>query len=1522
MEIAALLTVYGPALLEGALKQAGRAGAQHALVRLKRHMLVRRAAKKAARSLGRRPGLRAIRKQLVIWADSGPYVSALQSWTSGQTTDPAKFVGHFVQSTGFSTGGGQEHTREVATLLLETFLTALLDETVEGEGGSPTQTHYLDGRRASSDVQTRASIERLAEAIDGCPRLDAEWFRAKADRTIRAADRRYTPNVHVPLPVEQAFEGLARTPGFYRTVRSLVTDVVRKAGEADQATAAVALSDTDAPSFLPAANQLSALLSPVAPSMQFPSREAAEIANKLFHDAEITSGLYYREGRFRKGERGDEPREADDVLMQRARERCLDLHRAALEVVRAMEQGAGRAAETSALLLTGAAGTGKTHLLCRVADVRTGAGLPTVLVLGQHLGRGEPWAQILAELGLDTTPEGFLDALDAAGRAAGQCALLLIDALNESETRDQWLTRLPQLVRDIQTRPHLALAVSVRSDYLDLVVPASLREGDALARVDHRGFAGHEREAADRYFSAYGVTPPATPILTPEYSNPLFLKLLCEGLERRGLDAIPEGLDGQSALVDFFVDALDAPEALPAVLDLDPTTKPVRSAADRLAARMAATASDRLPRAEAVATVNEATPDRRWSQSLYRHLVSEGLLREDPDYGADPPADTAAFAYERLGDHLVAQHLVREVADADGLRAAFDPSGPLHPFVADHTASNRYVGLLTSLAILVPERFGVELPDVVPDPSLEGVDDALVYGLLWRRGDTVTDRTRDCVRDALRRDPRLDDAVVYTRLTLAVRPGHPINADALHAQLSALPMAERDAGWAVAIERDLGHDDASLAWRLVGWAERGGEGATPETVRLAGLTLAWFLSSPHRPLRDRTTKALVALYEDRLDALPALLRAFDGADAPYVVERLYAVAYGCAMRNRTGNPEAIGRLAQAVYDLAFAGAPPVHILTRDYARGVVECALSAGQPLDGDPDRARPPYESEPLGSLPSDDEVEALLDTLEPDGDAEQAGLAALNSSVRGFGDFSRYIVGESPSSLDWRSRTLDDPTPTLDDELDTFAAALSPEQANAYHVWRERHDNPPPRLPPIEQPTVRDNEDGTFTHSIPLWTLPKEYEEECDRLADALVALLSPDQADAFRDRLRPHIERPERDPYPFDLAGLKNWIFSRVLSLGWTPERFGRFDAGHARHHWRRDATAKSERFGKKYQWLAYHEALARIADHHEYTDPYDNEPKRVVPYAGPWRHFLRDIDPSCLLAHTTEKANEGDPFWPPTACGLWGDGLADADWLRQDHDLPDLARFLAVQDTDGQNLLALRFTMTWKDPGGGSREVWAHVTSALVPVDRLDEATEFGHRWRGSPSSTAGWIPWPHDPDHVVFLGEWHWAPAYHALRFEPETLGPGEVTDRGDDHAVPFPFEPTTETYKGTSQYDASLDERGIHLHLPAPGLARRLGLRWDGRAAWLDAAGRRVVYDPTPYVGPPEDSRSVLLVTRDAAEALRRDHGLALVWSVAGEKQRLEMGGGPVGHQRFFGAYRLRDGIPVGKLYAQFHPHG
>ena len=62
-----------------------------------------------------------------------------------------------------------------------------------------------------------------------------------------------------------------------------------------------------------------------------------------------------------------------------------------------------------------------------------------------------------------------------------------------------------------------------------------------------------------------------------------------------------------------------------------------------------------------------------------------------------------------------------------------------------------------------------------------------------------------------------------------------------------------------------------------------------------------------------------------------------------------------------------------------------------------------------------------------------------------------------------------------------------------------------------------------------------------------------------------------------------------------------------------------------------AGKPERMGKKYQWIAYHEILAYLADHFQYREQYA-EDENDQHYQGPWQLHVRDIDPSCTVRGT--------------------------------------------------------------------------------------------------------------------------------------------------------------------------------------------------------------------------------------------------------------------------------------------------
>ena len=94
--------------------------------------------------------------------------------------------------------------------------------------------------------------------------------------------------------------------------------------------------------------------------------------------------------------------------------------------------------------------------------------------------------------------------------------------------------------------------------------------------VRHTGFADRSYHAARAYFEHYSVTLPSTPLLQPEFNNPLFLKLFCQSLSGKTPREIPSGFYGISEVFSGLLD--DVNTRLSTRLDYNPNDKHVHAA--------------------------------------------------------------------------------------------------------------------------------------------------------------------------------------------------------------------------------------------------------------------------------------------------------------------------------------------------------------------------------------------------------------------------------------------------------------------------------------------------------------------------------------------------------------------------------------------------------------------------------------------------------------------------------------------------------------------------------------------------------------------------------------------------------------------------------------------------------------------------------------------------------------------------------------------------------------------------------
>jgi hypothetical protein len=378
------------------------------------------------------------------------------------------------------------------------------------------------------------------------------------------------------------------------------------------------------------------------------------------------------------------------------------------------------------------------------------------------------------------------------------------------------------------------------------------------------------------------------------------------------------------------------------------------------------------------------------------------------------------------------------------------------------------------------------------------------------------------------------------------------------------------------------------------------------------------------------------------------------------------------------------------------------------------------------------------------------------------------------------------------------------------------------------------------------------------------------------------------------------PARQPTASS-AEARRWITWRAHDLGWTPERFARFERETPSRDRREHVI---ERVGKKYQWIAYHELTGRLADLVAVNGGFNDGPQ---PYRGPWQVGTREMDPTILVTRTEERDTSSQPgtWWSPHA-SRWREDppVARIAWMRdRDRDVPEPVEQLSVQDPEGRRWLVLEITaaQNQKIVNEGEtvllRMAWHKVRSLLVKradAERLIAILKASEQDRDHPPEVE--LPWQ------GYLGEYAWHPAYEEVE---------GVWRMGEEQIEVFGT--TADRHVERSGHDYSVEE-SVRLTLPAPRLMRGLELRLadDRSLAFCDAAGTVQFKDPSAEAAGP----SAAVVDHDALSAFLQREELEVVWILSGQKSA--HGGRPHrsgwgGHLDYWGIYRFGgDGITGG----------
>lgn len=1222
------------------------------------------------------------------------------------------------------------------------------------KGAEDTEFIYW-GKHELLDILSKKENEGLAYFWFHKNEFTEKDFEEQNEKAISALGSRYTPELNIELDIAKVFDGLSRNHRFEERLKGKLTKF-KNAWQRVKIPMTERKSETVlelSQSVNDAIEEGKNIVFGGIEQLPFSSLKAK--IESVGNSAQVIIEYFEKKQSESKGDKiVNKEIESYNYVIRDLR----DFYYESCRLSDYLGDTECKAANNPFLLVDGEAGVGKSHLLADVVESRRKDGRCSLLFLGQHFNASDdPWTQIFKQIKFKGTETEFLQALEAKAESTGHRVIIFIDALNEGGGKVLWNNYISSFIQQIRRYKWLGLVLSIRTTYNKAIFED--KETKDILRITHRGFESRSFDAIKVFFKNSKIALPTVPLLLPEFKNPLFLKFFCDGLHRNGLTRIDDGMQGISSIINLFIEGVEKDLSSPRKRDYMPELHIVRKAVNALIDYQVENLTNEVPLDKAIELTNSIKTDKFKDGELLYELVSYGVLTRNLKYIAVNKYEEVVYlSYERFNDFLIAQRMLEKT---DSVEAA------VNNLVRDKHNLWYYAGIIESLAIIIPEKEGREIYEVIPDVQDDNINiiaDSVLKSLLWRKKSTIGEKLVDYFNKEM--DSQFFVDFLSTLIQVAPIAGHYFNAEFLHRNLMKWTMAERDKRWSINL-RPISSERDNPVDTLITWAKEDyrQEAIDANAKFLTGVVLLWFTTCMDRRIRDNATKGVIALVRNDVGLMIKLIDKFEGVNDPYVVERIYAAAYGCALLS--DNFEKLPDLAKCVYNHLFnvEGEVYPNALVRDYAKGVIEYTLTKFPELKLGEKPYIPPFKTAFPKSFPSDEEIKAYSKDDEK-GKSITPGIDGILSSMvteHGYtiyGDFGRYV----------------------------------------------------------------------FQSHLSCWELDSQ------KLSNLAV-----------------------------------KWIMEQY---GYKEEFFGEYDSNVG--YGRMRQVYPGERVGKKYQWIAFHEMVARVSDNYQMRDTWNNQ---EIKYNGTWEPYIRDFDPSMLVSKRIPNWFEKETkyWWNRQEYSEWNGELSS--WIRTYDNLPKPEKVIETVDNDGVHWLALQAMPDWTEPHEEGeniyRNLWYQIRSYIVDEEKFGDFA----LWALDQNFSGRWMPESSDR-YEMFSREYYWSSVYQY--YDKEGITAREISDNKNKRKI-ADVELSCINFLWESEYDYSKPDTVSYLK-PSKSLFEGLDMRYsevDGEL--LDENGNILCFDTSTN----HNSHSNLLVRKDALMEYLKTNHKRILWAVIGEKNIL-----------------------------------
>lgn len=666
-----------------------------------------------------------------------------------------------------------------------------------------------------------------------------------------------------------------------------------------------------------------------------------------------------------------------------------------------------KAFSTDTLVITGEAGIGKSHSIAHfVYNHFYLQNKICIFVLGQHLNDHlDPVLMLEKYLHIPYTIQRFLEELNKVAEENNCIIPFIIEGINEGYHSEVWKEYFEGLVGIFENYKRIKLIISIRETYIKKCLPEKYKGRDKTLIIEHRGFADDTTQVVSEFFNYYGIDKPTFPILYSDFYNPLFLHTLCKTIKGYGKVKFEE----YSSFSEIFKGYLSIIERIISVrCKYQMGLKLVKKSVDKIIEYSLGNNDVYGIKVDKFYEIVSEVVEKFGVllTEFVQAMIENGLFYTEI-YGYDGDEEYIQFAYEKYHNIFAAQYLISNISTKEELNDSI-LNGKLSKYFLKMNS-----GIVEELFILVPEKYEIELLEMLDEERAEKVLDSFLNSLVWRKKTTISlETTIRMINKYVVTRPWYFQKLIEKQIIIAPIEGHPLNALFLHEYLSKNIMAVRDSFWVESLYNDTAYGNGVLN-TLVKLCRKQSEGYTRETKELIAILLVWSLASTNNNYRESAIRALVTLMQDNLAIATKTIKRFEQVDDGYVKEGLYCSVYGAVLRSQklTGSKE----LAEEVFmDIFGRNVVYQHIIVRAHAKGIIDYLKQLDIEFNFDIDRTVPPYNSKWYEEIPSQKEIDKYLL------DYEDEKLKPYNYSINRiihsmatntgeksmrYGDFGRYV-------------------------------------------------------------------------------------------------------------------------------------------------------------------------------------------------------------------------------------------------------------------------------------------------------------------------------------------------------------------------------------------------------------------------------------------------------------------------------------------------------------------------------------